>query len=284
MVESAVRVALLARPGNARDQLRKALTELGASLVAEGDPAELDPAAVSALSPSMVLVSLEPAIEPALDRFDALLATPGVEVMYDDAETTRELDGWDLNRWARHLAAKLMGSDVLPPAPGGADLVPEFDMSPLPGLPPTPAQLMDDEKLEDYAQDAPDLADWVPTNPSLTDAEVAPENETHTHTEALPDDEEISLDLDIGDIESALSNMDAQASVEAVAPAAAEEAAPLEMATSDEDFTFEFDTDSADALASLPTDEFIEAAPPAKSAFDDGDEAPLLADVDLESS
>jgi hypothetical protein len=55
MVESAVRVALLARPGNARDQLHRALTDLGAVLVAEGDPAELDPIAVSGQSPSLVL-------------------------------------------------------------------------------------------------------------------------------------------------------------------------------------------------------------------------------------
>src|SRR5690348_15836721 len=99
------RVALLARPGPAREQLRKSLLDLGATLVAEGDPAELDPAAVGKLGPNVVLVSLEPAIEAALERFDDLLATDGVEVMYDDAEVTKNLEGWDLNRWARHLAS-----------------------------------------------------------------------------------------------------------------------------------------------------------------------------------
>lgn len=118
MAESSVRVALLARAGNARDQLRRALSELGAELVAEGDPAELDPVSVSNQSPTLIVVSLDSAIEVDLERFDSLLAEPGIEVIYDDAEVTRKLEGWDLNRWARHLAAKLVGNEaLLPPLP-----------------------------------------------------------------------------------------------------------------------------------------------------------------------
>ena len=109
MTETGVRVALLARAGKARDQLHRALNEAGAQIVAEGDPAELDPAQVAGQAPTVFLVSLEPAIETALERFDELLAAPGVEVMFDDAEVTGKLDGWDLNRWARHLASKLLG-------------------------------------------------------------------------------------------------------------------------------------------------------------------------------
>lgn len=161
MLDSPVRVALLARPGDARDQLRRALAELGAQLVAEGDPAELDPGTVAGEKPSVVLVSLEPALEDSLSRFDDLLAAPGVEVMYDDAEVTRQLDGWDLARWARHLAAKLVGSDLLPPPPGGADHLPEIELALEPGAPPTPAQEMANEKLEDYAAESLDLSEWV---------------------------------------------------------------------------------------------------------------------------
>ncbi len=120
MFDAGVRIALLGRAGKARDQLHRALDDAGASIVVEGDPADLDPAHVAALSPTCYLVSLEPAIERALDRFDALLAAPGVEVMFDDAETSAKLDGWDLNRWARHIATKLLGSDGLPPAPAGS--------------------------------------------------------------------------------------------------------------------------------------------------------------------
>jgi chemosensory pili system protein ChpB (putative protein-glutamate methylesterase) len=119
-MSDAVRVALLGRAGKARDQLHRALGEAGAAIVVEGDPNELDPAQVSSSSPTCYLVSLEPAVERALDRFDALFGAPGVEVMFDDAEVSGRLDGWDLNRWARHIATKLMGTDGLPPVPAGA--------------------------------------------------------------------------------------------------------------------------------------------------------------------
>lgn len=132
MSDAAVRVALLGRAGKARDQLRRVLTESGAAIVAEGDPGELDPAMVAGLSPTCYLVSLEPAIERALERFDDLLAAPGVEVMFDDAETSARLDGWDLNRWARHIASKLLGHDGQPPAPEGS-LFGYSDAPPAPG-------------------------------------------------------------------------------------------------------------------------------------------------------
>jgi chemosensory pili system protein ChpB (putative protein-glutamate methylesterase) len=117
MSDAGVRVALLARAGKARDQLHRALGEAGAAIVVEGDPNELEPAHVAGFSPTCYLVGLEPAVERSLDRFDELLGAPGVEVMFDDAEVSGKLDGWDLNRWARHIATKLMGRDGLPPAP-----------------------------------------------------------------------------------------------------------------------------------------------------------------------
>ena len=116
----AVRIALLARAGKARDQLHAALNEAGANIVAEGDPAQLDPGQVAGHRPNFFLVSLEPAMELALERFDDLFAGEDVEVMFDDAEVTATLDGWDLNRWARHLANKVLSTgDLLPPAPAG---------------------------------------------------------------------------------------------------------------------------------------------------------------------
>lgn len=166
MTDAGVRVALLARPGKARDQLHRALTDAGALIVAEGDPSELDPADVAGLAPSIYLVSLEPAMEAALDRFDELLAADGVEVMFDDAEVTARLDGWDLNRWARHLANKVLGRDGLPPVPDGATNWDRADVALDPGAPPTPAELMDDAKLEDYTADTSELADSVPISSS----------------------------------------------------------------------------------------------------------------------
>src|SRR5690606_8910289 len=111
-----VRVLLLARAGEARQRLEAALAEAGAELVAAVDPVDGDPAADRALQPAAVLVALEPAIEDALERYDALLSDPGVLVMFDEAEVAGRREGWDAARWVRHLAAKLNGhADVLPP-------------------------------------------------------------------------------------------------------------------------------------------------------------------------
>jgi hypothetical protein len=257
-----VRVALLARPGPVREQLRKSLEELGATLVAEGDPAELDPVAVGKLGPNLVIVSLEPAIEPALERFDALLSAHEVEVMYDDAETTKKLEGWDLNRWARHLAAKLLGRDLLPPAPEDSR---EIDMQPVPGAPPTPAQLMDNEKLEDYVAESPDLAEWVPTNPSLTgDAPVA-EVEPEAAARPREADEMPDFDLDMSSIESAMQGLP-----EADAPA---ERVIAPVATDDLSFDGDFSLELGNLEELLGT----EHRPEPKLGV--AKEEPLLADV-----
>lgn len=266
MLDSPVRVALLARPGDARDQLRRALAELGAQLVAEGDPAELDPGAVAGENPTVVLVSLEPALEESLERFEDLLATPGIEVMYDDAEVTRDLDGWDLARWARHLAAKLVGSDLLPPAPSNADHLPELDLSMEPGAPRTPAQEMDHEKLEDYAAESLDLSEWVPTNPSLAADPV----EAAAPSVASEPEAELGMDLDLGDLEQAMGRDDA----------------PVEAARAPEPALedLEFDASSFDIdLSALPDEN---ARMPSLDeadmhSFDAGDAA-LLADLELD--
>ena len=51
-------VALLARPGVARDRLREAVLAAGGALVLEEDPGALDPAVLQAVGPAMVLVAL----------------------------------------------------------------------------------------------------------------------------------------------------------------------------------------------------------------------------------
>ena len=262
MAEAAVRVALLARPGDARDQLRRALAELGAELVAEGDPAELDPAEVAGHSPRVVLVSLEPAIEDALERFDDLLARPGVEVLYDDAEVTRELDGWDLARWARHLAAKLVGSDVLPPVPGDADPLPQMDFSRMePGAPPKPADVMAGERLEDYASESVDLSEWVPAEPKLSDEPRSDDAASSAGTDASDD---VDLELDLSGLEMALAGGDDTTADSGSEP----DAAPAfddSLALADETSLPQFNDDAAQdfQLADEPADE------------------PLLADMEL---
>jgi len=273
MLESPVRVALLARPGDARDQLRRALVDLGAQLVVEGDPAELDPGQVAGEQPNVVLVSLEPAIEDSLARFDELLSAPGIEVMYDDAETTRQLDGWDLARWARHLATKLVGADLLPPAPGGSDQVPEVNLTLEPGAPRTPAQEMVNEKLEDYAAESLDLSEWVPTEPSLVSMQPPSSDDASPHETAIAEtslEKEMSFDIDLGGLELALDVDDAALTLPAVR-AVADEPDDLEFNAAD------FDID----LSALPHED--SPMPTAQEPEHlDMDDAPLLADLELD--
>ncbi len=275
MLEAPVRVALLARPGDARDQLRRALVDLGAQLVVEGDPAELDPGQVAGEQPNVVLVSLEPAIEDSLARFDELLSAPGIEVMYDDAETTRQLDGWDLARWARHLATKLVGADLLPPAPGGSDLVPEVNLTLEPGAPRTPAQEMVNEKLEDYAAESLDLSEWVPTELSLASTQSSANEEPAAPEAAVAAtavEQDMSFDFDLGGLELALEDDDAAPTAPAVQRVAAE-ADDLEFNAAD------FDID----LSALPREGSPMPTAHEPELLDlDMDDAPLLADLQLE--
>lgn len=277
MAEAAVRVALLARPGEARDQLRRALAELGAELVAEGDPSELDPATVAGQSPRVVLVSLEPAIEDALERFEDLLGQPDVQVLYDDAEVTGQLDGWDLARWARHLAAKLVGSDVLPPVPGDADLLPQMDLSRMePGAPPKPSEVMADAKLEDYASESVDLSEWVPTQPRLSDE---PREETPTDAaEMQAPDDELDLDLDLSSLEQALAG-GGGADEPAPAPEpdyaatdATDEPLLADMELSDEPVRFSSFSDDDDAPAADTLDDDVAALAAQLEAFEANDQ------------
>lgn len=132
MAESAMRVALLARPGVACERLQAALQEAGADLVLVVDPTQDAVVDVAAAGAQAVLVALEPSVEEALDRYEAMLADPAVTVIFDEAELAAQRDGWDAARWVRHLAAKLhRHGDVLPP--GAEPVAEDLDLQPQPG-------------------------------------------------------------------------------------------------------------------------------------------------------
>lgn len=151
------RVALLARTGPAREQLRLALQEAGAEIVLEDDPNTLDGAALGAASPQVVLIALESAIEDSLSRFDEVLHDPSVVVIFDEVELAARREGWEAKRWARHLSAKLNGhADVLPP---GGEL---DDTRPEPGLPLSPAQIHADAGIEPHLEEAQGVAFELP--------------------------------------------------------------------------------------------------------------------------
>ena len=155
------RVALLARPGQARERLRVALHDAGAEIVLEDDPNSVDGEALSDSAPQVVLVALEPAIEDSLSRFDAVLHDPAVAVIFDEADLAARREGWEAQRWSRHLAAKLHGHrDVLPPGREEEDTGGALQLEP--GLPPTPAQLHADAAIDLHLEEAADVAFELP--------------------------------------------------------------------------------------------------------------------------
>lgn len=109
------RVVVLAKAGAACDRTVDALRQAGAEVAAVLDPTTISEYEVLANTPNALLFVLDAATEAALDKFDGLLANPGLEVLFDDADVAVKRTGWEAARWARHLAAKLTGSDnVLP--------------------------------------------------------------------------------------------------------------------------------------------------------------------------
>lgn len=213
----ALRVALLARAGEAREQLRRAITELGAELVVEADPNDVASGMLAGTGATVVLVSVEPAVEAALDRLDDDLFTPGLNVMFDEAATTAALSGWDQARWARHLAAKLLGRDVLPP--GAEPQVHEEAAEHLvPGAPSTPAALADGARMADYADEISASALDVPSAERLGDALPASTHDALASWASPPTTQADprALDLDLDALEQAMVDAGADAADTAV--------------------------------------------------------------------
>ena len=72
----------------------------------------------------------------ALDRLYELIDGDRPRVVFNDAQASRGLSGWDRARWARHLAVKVLAAgDIDPPRPQDARGV----EAPLPAEPLEPA-------------------------------------------------------------------------------------------------------------------------------------------------
>lgn len=112
-------VALLFDDAELGGQLRAALSERGARIVHEGALADLDHARLLDAGASVVVVNLDDeADDEALDRLYGMLDGDRPRVVFNDAQASRSLDGWDRARWARHLAVKVMAEgDIDPPRP-----------------------------------------------------------------------------------------------------------------------------------------------------------------------
>jgi hypothetical protein len=124
MAESATAVALLFDDVELGSQLRDALRERGARIVHEGTLATLDREVLDGTGAEVVVVNLDEDADGDLDRLYELLDGNHPRVVFNDAQASRRLDGWDRARWARHLAVKVMAEgDFDPPRPLDAPAV-----------------------------------------------------------------------------------------------------------------------------------------------------------------
>lgn len=118
MTESSPAIALLFDDTKLGGQLRQALNERGARIVHEGAVSSLDRELLQQLCADVLVVNLDDAAEDALDSLYELIDNDNLRVVFNDAQASRALTGWDRARWARHLAVKVMAmGDVDPPRP-----------------------------------------------------------------------------------------------------------------------------------------------------------------------
>lgn len=120
-------VALLFADAELGAHLREALLALGASIVHEGPATAVQGADLRAAD--VVVVNLDAAVEDNFEQLYAALDEPRQRVVFNDAQVSRGLSGWDRARWARHLAAKLVDAgDVDPPRPADAPGAPALQV------------------------------------------------------------------------------------------------------------------------------------------------------------
>ncbi|MBK7012228.1 MAG: hypothetical protein IPH43_05760 [Xanthomonadales bacterium] len=118
-------IALLSQAGDSGRHLRDALAASGTPIVYECQAAEFDREALEQSGARVVVVNLDPEVEAHLDDVYALLDDDRYNVIFNEAQVSSQLSGWEQARWARHLAAKILGSsDADPPRPEGAEPVP----------------------------------------------------------------------------------------------------------------------------------------------------------------
>ncbi len=121
-----VPVALVYQSEALNAHVREAMTELGARVVYESSVLAYRSSELGGSGAEVIIVNLDPASDDDIGALDDLLVDNARRVVFNDGEVTAKLSGWDLARWARHLAAKVLGQQVsLPPRPEGAESIPQ---------------------------------------------------------------------------------------------------------------------------------------------------------------
>lgn len=123
---NAIAVALLYQAGQLGSHLKNALGELGAAVVYEAPPANVDRDALENSGARVVIVNLDVDSDNYIDALYDVLDAGDYEVVFNDAQVSSNLQGWDQARWVRHLGSKILRKPEIaePPRPPGAQAVP----------------------------------------------------------------------------------------------------------------------------------------------------------------
>jgi len=135
-----VPIALLYQAPSLHQHLKQALSDLGASVVYDTPAENFDRGALDRSGAEVVVINLDPDVDEEFEHLGDLLADEALKVIFNDGEVSSRLEGWDQARWARHLAAKILGvSDTNPPRPQGSSAISVKVRSAAPEYPGAPA-------------------------------------------------------------------------------------------------------------------------------------------------
>lgn len=253
MSEAVTAVALLFDDAELGGHLRDALRERGARIVHEGTLAAISRDLLQGSGAEVVVVNLDDQAVDGLDHLYDVIDSDRPRVVFNDAQASRGLDGWDRARWARHLAAKVMSLvDLDPPRPADA-----------PAFVPTLLASAEPEVLAPPPEPLEEMVDVAPI-------EVAPVEETSAFEEPVV---EVADDLPVIDdapLEFISDGDIPEESIEASETLAAELEALLaadEQHVADDDFGSGLNYAAGDEVA-LHDGDFAAALPLDEPAFE----------------
>jgi chemosensory pili system protein ChpB (putative protein-glutamate methylesterase) len=175
------RIALFFDDAELGSHLRVALSDHGAQIAHEGPLSSFDEAKLRQAGVDVLVVNLDDAVDDAtLDRIYGLIESGDMPVVFNDAQASRSLEGWDRARWARHLAAKaLQVGSIDPPRPDNAR---EIE---IPVVEPAPEALPASQARQEE-----------PEYPADVQAAGQREEAPLLHDESAPDSETLAAELE----------------------------------------------------------------------------------------
>lgn len=183
-------VALFFDDAELGSHLRNALSEHGAQIAHEGPLSSFDETRLRQAGVDVLVVNLDDAVDDAtLDHIYGLIESGDIPVVFNDAQASRALEGWDRARWARHLAVKALDSGAIdPPRPDNAR-----EVEAPAALVLEPATAIHDEVAAQHIE--PDFAE----EPVDDIPELVPESSEElplVHDASAPDSETLAAELE----------------------------------------------------------------------------------------